>query len=76
MDPAQLGLFLSLCIVDDIALGIFALIALASAGMVIVPKSNDEISAIGQNFKSSMYQWDSSAEKLDEVEAYIYNFVF
>lgn len=58
----------ALMIVDDLAIGITALLLLAAAGVVFAPKVSEDIVAIGQSFKTSMYQWGTSAEKLDEVE--------
>lgn len=58
----------AVAIVDDLAIGITALLLLAAAGVVFTPKDSDGIAAIGNSFKSSMYQWGTSAEKLDEVE--------
>lgn len=58
----------AVAIVDDLAIGITALLLLAAAGVVFTPKDSDGIASIGNSFKSSMYQWGTSAEKLDEVE--------
>ena len=61
----------ALVIVDDLALGITALLILAAAGAVFLPTGNDQIASIGSSFRSSMYEWGTSAEKLDEVETWI-----
>ena len=61
----------ALVLADDIALGITALLLLAAAGMVIVPQSSVQISDVGESFRLSLYQWGTSAEKLDEVDEFI-----
>ena len=60
----------AIVVVDDIAIGVTALLLLAAAGVVFTPKDSDGIAAIGSSFKSSMYQWGTSAEKLDDVEEF------
>lgn len=60
----------ALAVVDDIAIGIVALLLLAAAGVVFTPQISSDIGAIGSSFRTHMYQWGTSAEKLDEVEEF------
>ena len=54
----------------SIAIGIIAMMILASAGVVYTASTTNQIQAIGNSFQTHMYQWGTSAEKLDEVDAF------
>ena len=60
----------AIAIADDIAIGIVALLLLATAGVVVHVNNQNQIGAVGNSFKTSMYQWGTSAEKLDEVDEF------
>lgn len=50
--------------------GIVAALVLGTAGFVISPTGQDQLENLGHAFQTSMYQWGTSAEKLDEVEEF------
>lgn len=54
----------------SIAIGLIAMLILASAGVVYTANTTSQIQAIGNSFQTHMYQWGTSAEKLDEVESF------
>ena len=54
----------------SIAIGLIAMMILASAGVVYTASTTNQIQAIGNSFQTHMYQWGTSAEKLDEVDAF------
>lgn len=56
---------------EAVGLGLAALLILATAGVVFHPETAAEITAVGQNMQTYMYQWGTSAEKLDEVESWL-----
>ena len=58
----------ALALEASVMIGLVGSLILASAGVVFVPDSINQIQAIGQSFKTYMYQWGTSAEKLDEVD--------
>ena len=47
--------------------GIVAALVLGTAGFVISPTGQDQLENLGHAFQTSMYQWGTSAEKLEEV---------
>ena len=53
-----------------VAVGLFALMIACSAGVVFNGLTPVQIAEFGDNFKTSMFQWGTSAEKLDEVEEF------
>ena len=61
----------AIAIADDIAIGLFALLVLAAAGVVLVPQASSEIVDIGNSFKTSMYNWGTSAGTYDDVVVWI-----
>lgn len=50
--------------------GIVAALVLGTAGFVISPTGQDQLENLGHAFQTSMYQWGTSAEKLEEVEEF------
>ena len=50
--------------------GIVAALVLGTAGFVISPTGQDQLEDLGHAFQTYMYQWGTSAEKLDEVEEF------
>ena len=50
--------------------GIVAALVLGTAGFVISPTGQDQLESLGHAFQTSMYQWGTSAEKLEEVEEF------
>ena len=50
--------------------GIVAALVLGTAGFVISPTGQEQLENLGHAFQTSMYQWGTSAEKLDEVEEF------
>lgn len=39
-----------------------------ACGVAFAPQTVNDVVAIGDSFRTSMYQWGTGAEKLDEVE--------
>jgi hypothetical protein len=58
----------ALILADDIAIGIVALLILMACGVAFAPQTVNDVVAIGNSFQTYMYQWGTSAQKLDEVE--------
>lgn len=55
-------------LVHEIAIGIVALLILMACGVAFAPQTVTDVVAIGESFRTFMYQWGTGAEKLDEVE--------
>ena len=53
-----------------LGIGVAALLLLGTAGIVFNPTSNDQIEAIGNSMQTYLYQWGTSAEKLDDVDEF------
>lgn len=53
-----------------LGIGVAALLLLGAAGIVFNPTSNDQIEAIGNSMQTYLYQWGTSAEKLDDVDEF------
>lgn len=51
-----------------LTIGAAACMMLMAAGVVINPQTQEQLEGIGQSFSTYMYQWGTSAEKLDQVE--------
>lgn len=53
-----------------IGIGLVACLLLGTAGIVFNPTSNAQIEAIGNSMQTYLYQWGTSAEKLDDVDEF------
>lgn len=58
----------ALALETGLAIGAIACLILMTAGVVFNPRTVEDIQAIGHDFQTFMYEWGTSAEKLDEVE--------
>ena len=54
-----------------VTLGAIATLIAGAAGIVFVTDTQEQMAAIGNSFQTFMYQWGTSAEKLDEVENFL-----
>ena len=61
----------ALAVESALGLGLAAVLILATAGVVFNPENQAQIEAIGNSMSTYLYQWGTSAEKLDEVEEFI-----
>lgn len=53
-----------------LGIGLAACLILASCGMIYTGLTQSEIIGVGNAFSTYMYQWGTSAEQLDEVDAF------
>lgn len=53
-----------------IGIGVAACLLLGTAGIIFNPTSNAQIEAIGNSMQTYLYQWGTSAEKLDDVDEF------
>lgn len=59
-----------------LGIGVAALLLLGTAGIVFNPTSNDQIEAIGNSMQTYLYQWGTSAEKVDVVDDFFVGLQF
>ena len=58
----------ALALEASLAIGLVGALILASAGVVFVPETTNQIQAIGQSFQNYMTQWGTANNKLAEVQ--------
>ena len=61
----------AIAIESAVAIGCAAVLSLAACGVIFHPQTQKDIEAIGNAFSTYLYQWDTSAEKLTEVDEFV-----
>ena len=68
ISPIKTEAIVAEAVLTYLGYGIVAALVLGTAGFVISPTGQDQLENLGHAFQTSMYQWGTSAEKLEEVE--------
>lgn len=66
----------ALALEASLAIGLVGALILASAGVVFVPETTNQIQAIGQSFQNYMTQWGTANNKQAEVQDWFFGIQF
>lgn len=66
----------ALALEASLAIGLVGALILASAGVVFVPETTNQIQAIGQSFQNYMTQWGTANNKQAEVQDWFFGLQF